>query len=313
MRALILLYFLSTTCFLSIGYAAPRETQKNGVGNTTKKLTPAASAPRHLKTLVIDPGHGGMDIGARGRQSNEKTIALGIALQLRDELRRRLPNLKIVLTRSTDITQSVRRKAEIANAARGDLFISIHCNSIPAPTPKKGKAKGVSNSNLAQASGTETYIWGINKNRDKTLAMRENESLYTDKTMRKELAAFRPSDPAQRLYYELKTRQYFHRSAALAQNIEQEFGKIGRSSRLARQRTKGIWVLQATAMPSVLVETGFISNPKEEKYLMSTKGKQETARCIALAVVAYNKSLSQSTKPVKKYRFPKKQKSQKLL
>lgn len=232
----------------------------------------SSSSSVALKTIVIDAGHGGVDGGAQGKYSKEKEVTLAVALKLRKELQARLPYTKIVMTRTTDITQNVRKKADIANQAKGDLFISIHCNSASS-----------------QAAGTETYIWGITKNDDKTLAMRENESLG------KESADFKPNDPQKKMYYSLKTRRYFSRSLSLAVNIEKEFTKIGRTSREARQRTKGIWVLQATAMPSVLVETGFISNPKEEKYLNSTYGQNQIAICIAKAVVDYNKALMKSS------------------
>lgn len=245
-------------------------------------FSPMASP--YLKTIVIDPGHGGRDGGAQGAYSNEKDVALKVGLKLRDVLKKRLPNCRIVMTRSTDITQNVKVKADIANKAKGDLFISIHCNSTDA------KAKN-------QPSGTETYIWGTEKNGSKELAMRENASLFQDKNLKSESEDFRPNDPEKKIYYSLKTRKYFQRSYVLAESIEKEFVRVGRSSRSAKQRTKGIWVLQATAMPSVLVETGFISNSKDEKYLNSASGQNELANCIAKAVVAYNRALNKSSKP----------------
>ncbi|WP_447639797.1 MULTISPECIES: N-acetylmuramoyl-L-alanine amidase family protein [Chitinophagaceae] len=242
-------------------------------------LSPMASP--YLKTIIIDPGHGGKDGGAQGSYSSEKEVALAVGLKLREQLRKRLPNCKIVMTRTSDITQNVKVKADIANKAKGDLFVSIHCNSSDS------KAKNA-------PSGTETYIWGTEKNDDKALAMRENASLFQDKSLKVESENFKPHDPEKKIYYSLKTRKYFQRSYVLAENIEKEFVKVGRSSRQAKQRTKGIWVLQATAMPSVLVETGFISNPKDEKYLNSESGQNELAKCIANAIVAYNKALNKS-------------------
>ncbi|PZP47946.1 MAG: N-acetylmuramoyl-L-alanine amidase [Pseudopedobacter saltans] len=250
-----------------------------------KDFAPMASP--YLKTIVIDPGHGGRDGGARGAYSNEKDVALKVGLKLRDILKKKLPNCRIVMTRSTDITQNVKVKADIANKAKGDLFISIHCNSTDA------SAKN-------QPSGTETYIWGIEKNGSKELAMRENASLFEDKNLKSESENFKPNDPEKKIYYSLKTRKYFQRSYVLAESIEKEFIHVGRSSRSAKQRTKGIWVLQATAMPSVLVETGFISNAKEEKYLNSASGQTELATCVAKAVVAYNKALNKTSYSEKK-------------
>lgn len=250
------------------------------ISEDDEDFVPMASP--YLNTIVIDPGHGGKDGGARGAYSNEKDIALKVGLKLRDLLRQKLPHCKIVMTRSTDITQNVKVKADIANKAKGDLFISIHCNSTDASASN-------------QPSGTETYIWGTEKNGNKELAIRENASLYHDKSLKSESENFKPNDPEKKIYYSLKTRKYFQRSYVLAESIEKEFIHVGRSSRSAKQRTKGIWVLQATVMPSVLVETGFISNPKEEKYLNSSSGQNELASCIAKAVVRYNKALNKSS------------------
>lgn len=275
---------LISTLFISCG-SSHKLKNNNETDNTTTSLLSseedelAPMASPYLKTIVIDPGHGGRDGGAQGKYSSEKQIALKVGLRLRDILKKSLPNTKIVMTRTSDITQNVKVKAEIANQAKGDLFISIHCNSA---------AEGSS------AAGTETYIWGTEKNTSKELAMRENASLFQDKSLKVESENFKPNDPEKKIYYSLKTRKYFQRSYTLAESIEKEFIKVGRSSRQAKQRTKGIWVLQATAMPSVLVETGFISNTKEEKYLNSESGQKELASCIARAVVYYNKALSKS-------------------
>lgn len=279
---------LISTLLMSCGSShkipnTPADSDKNDIESVTSDddINPMASP--YLRTIVIDPGHGGKDGGAQGKYSSEKDIALAVGLKLRDVLRKRLPACKIVMTRSSDITQNVKIKADIANKAKGDLFISIHCNSADAKSA---------------ASGTETYIWGTEKNGNKELAMRENASLFQDKNLKAESENFKPHDPEKKIYYSLKTRKYFQRSYVLAESIEKEFVKVGRSSRSAKQRTKGIWVLQATAMPSVLVETGFISNPKEEKYLNSESGQNEMAKCIGNAVVAYNKALNKSAKKV---------------
>jgi N-acetylmuramoyl-L-alanine amidase len=121
--------------------------------------------------------------------------------------------------------------------------------------------------------------------------MRENESLYIDSSLLKQVGDFDPDSPEKRILYTLKTQQYFQRSATLALTIENEFANIGRSVRDALQRQVGIWVLQATAMPSVLVETGYLSNPEEEDYLNSQKGQQETAEVITNALVRYRYTL----------------------
>jgi N-acetylmuramoyl-L-alanine amidase len=266
-----------------------------------------------LRTIVIDAGHGGKDDGASGKYSNEKDITLAIALKLQQTLQETMPDVNIVMTRTTDVFDAPPIKASKANAAGADLFVSIHCDyaspirhseliGYKMQTYYTGKGKNRkkhtrkvpryrywSTPNLAK--GASTYIWAVHKNDDKELAMRENESLYIDSSLLKQVGDFDPDSPEKRILYTLKTQQYFQRSATLALTIENEFANIGRSVRDALQRQVGIWVLQATAMPSVLVETGYLSNPEEENYLNSEKGQQETAEVITKALVRYRYTL----------------------
>jgi N-acetylmuramoyl-L-alanine amidase len=273
-----------------------------------------APAPRaKLKKIIVDAGHGGHDGGAEGRYSKEKEIALGVALKLAKKIRQELPGVEVVLTRSTDIYQSPPTKANIANYNKGDLFISIHCNSAPAIKHSsisgyrkevtytgKGRKKKKHITKVPvykywttsnEARGTETYIWGAQKTAMKERAMRENEALYLDSATANFVKDFDPNSPDRMILYSLKTQQYFNRSANLALTVEEEFKKVGRISRQAQQRQVGIWVLQAVAMPSILVETGFISNPAEEDYLNSEKGQNEIARCITEALKRYKYSI----------------------
>jgi N-acetylmuramoyl-L-alanine amidase len=273
----------------------------------------APQSQNTLRTIVIDAGHGGRDFGAAGSYSYEKNVTLAIALKLQTTLQAALPDVNIVMTRTTDIFDAPPVKANKANAAKGDLFLCIHCNAAPkirhseltgykTQTYYTGKGskrrkhtKKVPTYNVwytpNPAKGTETYIWAAHKNDDKELAMRENESLYIDSTMAEQFEGFDPDSPEKRMYYSLKTQQYFQRSANLALDVEQEFTKVGRISREARQRQVGIWVLQATAMPSILVETGYITNPEEEDYLNSVDGQQEICNAIAQAVAHYKTAL----------------------
>lgn len=266
-----------------------------------------------LKKIVIDAGHGGHDAGASGKYSKEKDISLAVALRLAKLVEKELPDVQVVLTRTADIYQSPPTKANIANYAKGDLFISIHCNSAPSIKHSeisgyktetyytgKGKKKKKHTKKVPQyrnwttpnvARGTETYIWGAQKTAMKEQAMRENESLYLDSATANFVKDFDPNSPDRMILYSLKTQQYFNRSANLALTVEEEFKKVGRVSREAQQRQVGIWVLQAVAMPSVLVETGFISNPAEEDYLNSDEGQLEIARCITQALKRYKASL----------------------
>ncbi len=267
-------------------------------------------AQKHsLKKIVIDAGHGGKDYGATGKFSNEKDVSLSVALKLQELLQQQLPEVEIYMTRTTDVYDNVKEKANKANAAGGDLFVCIHCNSSESyhkvitgyktvTVKKHGKKRKeqvpiystvrVSN----DVKGTETYIWGISKNGSKAKALSENESMFMDSALISEMKDFDPDDPSKMVLYSLKTQQYLDRSFNLANTIEDEFVKGGRVSRGAKQRNeKGIWVLQAVAMPAVLVETGFISNDEEEKYLNSPTGQTEIAQSIINALKRYKYSL----------------------
>lgn len=266
-----------------------------------------------FKTIVVDAGHGGEDGGAKGGYSYEKDLTLQIAIKLQKTLQMAMPDVNVVMTRTTDVFDNPKEKADKANAANGDLFISIHCDAAPAirhsevtgyktQTYYTGKGKSRKKrtrkvptyrywSTPNPAKGASTYIWAVHKNDDKELAMRENESLYIDSTLSEQIGVFDPDSPEKRILYTLKTQQYFERSASLALTVEEEFEKVGRAVRGALQRQVGIWVLQAVAMPSILVETGYITNPEEEEYLNSEKGQQETADAITLAVKRYRYTL----------------------
>ena len=266
-----------------------------------------------LRKIVIDPGHGGSDGGAHGSFSSEKDIALGVSLKLEQMLHDEMPDVEIVMTRRTDVFNSVIQKANIANQARGDLFVCIHVNDAP-PTrhsevighhtetyytgkgsKKKKHTKTVTEYNHwttpSPAKGTETYIYGVGKTDAKKEALSENMDLYMDSVSAKELKDFDPNDPTKMMISTIKTQQYFQRSANLALTIEDEFQKVGRISRQAQQRQKGIWVLQAVAMPAVLIETGFISNPDEETYLNSEDGQREICEVIIRSLKRYKYSL----------------------
>ncbi|HWB24419.1 MAG TPA: N-acetylmuramoyl-L-alanine amidase [Chitinophagaceae bacterium] len=270
-----------------------------------------------LRTIVIDPGHGGKDEGAHGAYSFEKDVTLAVALKLQADIEQEMPDINVVMTRTTDVYPNLYARANLANASKGDLFISIHCNDAGSVTHREltgyenktyYKGKGSSRKKYTRkvpvyntwttpspAKGTETYVWAMHKNEDKVLAMRENESLYLDSNSAKMAADFDPDSPEKMILYALKTQQYFTRSSNLAMTVEDEFQKVGRVSREAKQRQVGLWVLQATAMPSILIETGFISNPEEEDYLNSQNGQQELADAILRALQRYRYSLEHHT------------------
>ncbi len=294
--ALILLSFFSLFCASFIG-KSDKPFQKQG-----------------LRKIVIDAGHGGADYGAKGKYSYEKDISLAIALKLQELLHQEMPDVEIYMTRTTDVFDPVTQKARLANQAKGDLFVCIHVNEGGGPikhsefigykevTAYKGKGKNKKAytkkvkdyrtwTTPNPAKGTETFIYGVDKSNAAKEALSENEDMYLDSVSAKELKDFNPNDPAKMMIINMRTQTYFQRSANLALTIEEEFQKVGRVSREAKQRQKGIWVLQAVAMPAVLVETGFISNPEEEDYLNSESGQRETCEVLVRSLKRYRFSL----------------------
>jgi N-acetylmuramoyl-L-alanine amidase len=262
-----------------------------------------------IRTIIIDAGHGGHDVGARGQYSNEKDICLAVESKLAELIRKEYPEIKLVRTRTNDEYVQLRRRADMANQNHGDLFISIHVNSAPPRQNKefignktvvsyvgKGKKRKKVTREVPQyryyttpnpAKGTETYIWGAHKNEDKEVAMKENAPMLAEENFQENYGGIDPNSPEFIALSLLKTKQFFKRSATLAGMVEEQFALAGRTSRGQKQRQVGIWVLQATAMPSILVETGYISNRAEEDYLNSKEGQDEIARCVTNALKNY--------------------------
>ena len=264
-----------------------------------------------LKRIVIDAGHGGSAAaagkfyGASGKRMEEKDVALAIALKLQATINAEMPDIDVIMTRTTDEFNSPIVKANKANAAKGELFISIHCNDVSAIrhseivgyTTKTVKRKGKKVTKKVPeyrywttpnpASGTETYIWGVGKTKDKEEALMENN--FSDTSI---LVINQNENPAMKMINSLRTQEFAHRSRRLAEAVEEEFVKSGRLSRGAKQRDeKGIWVLQAVAMPAILVEVGFLSNTEEEAFITSEDGQQQTADVIVKALKRYRFSL----------------------
>jgi N-acetylmuramoyl-L-alanine amidase len=273
-----------------------------------------------LKTIIVDAGHGlmpgGGHNGAKGTYSYEDDICLAIDKILVAHLQEALPGVRILETRSDENIVPLHRRAEIANENHGDLFISIHCNAMPpiqhserigTKTVTSYVGKGKKRRKVTrkvpqyrywttpnQRKGTETYIWGAHKNEDKEVAVRENAPMLQEENYKENYGDIDPNSPEFIALSLLKTKQFFKRSATLAGFVENEFTKVGRTSSGQQQRQIGIWVLQATAMPSILVETGFLTNHEEEDYLNSSEGQDEIAKCITQAVKNYIEWLEKS-------------------
>jgi N-acetylmuramoyl-L-alanine amidase len=281
------------------------------------KTYPSPQKPQ-LRTIVIDPGHGGFDPGTHGLIAKEKDIALSIALKLGKALQQAFPDVRIVYTRTTDIMpgnkqtvpDGIRYRAEMANRFNGDLFICIHCNSNGHPAGGYSVKRFLRYRTIGRSGhkktvpvyatewvrntthGTTTYIWKSDRNLKKGDAINEKEELRNGENMGDSTgAAFDMSTPEAMMQAQLYEKKYFANSALFGTLVEKEFIKTGRHSYGVQQRQVGIGVLEATGMPSVLIETGFLTNREEEKYLAGSKGQTEVARNIVNAVRQYREKL----------------------
>ncbi|MCC7231614.1 MAG: N-acetylmuramoyl-L-alanine amidase [Bacteroidia bacterium] len=234
-----------------------------------------------VKTVVIDAGHGGHDSGCLGSKYKEKDVALGIALQLGEQIEKNFPDVNVIYTRKTDVFVELHERASIANNARADLFICIHCNS--ACYFDKKKRKNVCNSDT---HGVETWVMGLHVSEaNLEVSKRENEVVLLEKDYLKQYDGFDPNSPEANIIFSLYQNTYLDQSLKLATNVQQEMKKSDRLSRGVKQA--GFLVLYKTSMPSILIETGFLSNPEEEKYLGSQKGQKEMATSIFRAFRDY--------------------------
>lgn len=291
---------------------------------------PAAEKQQVLRTIIIDAGHGimanGGHNGAKGNYSYEDEICLAVAKKLVAQVKDEFPEIKVVETRPTENIVDLRERANIANRNRGDLFVSIHVNAMPPIQRRdfvgyrtelyytgKGRRKKKHTKKIPQyhyyevpnthEKGTQTYIWGAHKAEDKEIAVRENAPMLAEDNYKEKYGDIDPNSPEFIALSLVKTKQFGNRSAMLSQMVEEQFSKVGRISGGPKQRQVGIWVLQATAMPSILVETGFITNPQEEEYLNSQNGQQEIAACITKAVHNYISWLEKKQTPLQTSAF----------
>lgn len=269
---------------------------------------PAAvpKAPK-IKTIIVDAGHGGSDQGAKGTYSTEAQITLQLALRLDTILRNEMPDTRIVMTRTTDIYHHVREKANIANKENGDLFVCIHVNAAPPKKTITGyksvayyKGKGskrkkyykkvpIYKTSPNPVHGTSTYVWAADRSDEKTQGIIEDERYESSAEV---MDVPDVNSPEAIIKARLWSQKFFKNSVRLASMIEEEFTAVGRKSMGVLQRNHmGIWVLQATNMPAVLIETGFITNQEEEDYLNSEQGQQEITRSIANAVLKYKQMI----------------------
>jgi N-acetylmuramoyl-L-alanine amidase len=280
-----------------------------------------------IKTVIIDAGHGGIDPGTVGQMSREKDVALAIALKLGKQMMDEFPNIKIIFTRTEDILPNNlknkdlanRYRAELANKSKGDLFISIHCDAagkkaggwyekrIVGYRPKvvyTGRGKRRRKKTIQEPQyetyyvknnihGPSTYIWASDRSGAKSSTINPEEGEggeIGDSSILLDLAS-----PEARLRAQLYEKYYFRNSYTVGRYIQDEFKAAGRNDKGVLQRNwAGIWVLQATGMPSILIETGYLSNTEEEKYLNSTEGQNEVVANIITGFRKYKKEIEGS-------------------
>jgi len=229
----------------------------------------------HLKTVVIDPGHGGRDIGAPGRIKHEKDLVLEMALKTGRYIKEEHPDVEVLYTRTTDTLIGLDERAAIANKNKADLFISIHCNA---------------NENR-NARGTETYVMGLHKSQSNLeVAKKENSAILYEEDYSRKYEGFEPQSAESYIIFSLIQNAYLEQSMKFASAVQKHFDReTGMKNRGVKQA--GFIVLYKTSTPRVLVETGFLSNPEQEKYLNTQKGQEKIARSIAQAFTDYKQQI----------------------
>jgi N-acetylmuramoyl-L-alanine amidase len=226
-------------------------------------------------TVVLDAGHGGKDSGNRGNQYYEKHIALTVTLKI-GAILKKIPDINIIYTRKSDVFIPLNKRADIANSAKADLFVSIHCDA-----------------HTSNAYGAGTFVLGLHENdRNFRIAQKENSVIFLEEDYEKNYEGFDPNNPESVISLVLMQETYLDQSIQAANTIQQSFVRnLKRKNRTVKQA--GFLVLRNTYMPSVLVELGFLTNKIEGAYLNSKKGQNEMSEAIAKAIVSY-KNLLQS-------------------
>lgn len=234
---------------------------------SSSKLTKQATAYT-IKTVVIDAGHGGKDPGCHGSFAHEKNVCLSIALELGKKIKELYPEIKVVYTRDKDVFVELDDRAKIANKANADLFICIHANSA-SPS----------------AYGAETYVLGLHKtDAQAKIAERENATIYMEEDKGAKYKDVDMSADAI-IARQLQLSVFLDHSISFAEKLQTEFKTIGRYDRGVKQA--GFLVLYKTTMPSVLIETGFLTNPNEEKFLGETSNQHAMAEAMFTAFERY--------------------------
>ncbi len=231
-----------------------------------------------IKTIVIDPGHGGKDSGTMGTKRfkiYEKHVALAVSLKLGAYIKKAFPEINVVYTREKDVFLELNERTEFANNANADLFISIHCDGFTNPKP----------------FGASVFVMGMSKLKaNMDVAMRENSAIYLEDNYQQKYEGFDPKSPESYIVFSLMQNTYLNQSLKIAEEVEKEFStRANRKSRGVKQAP--FYVISRTNMPSILIECGFLTNPKEEEYLHSEIGQDYIASAIFRAVRSYKESI----------------------
>ena len=236
------------------------------------------SSSNKIKTIVIDPGHGGKDSGTMGTKRfkiYEKHVALSVSLKLGKYISENFPEVEVIYTRNSDVFLELNERTEIANNANADLFISIHCDGFTNPKP----------------SGASVFVMGMSKLKaNMDVAMRENAAIYLEDNYQQKYDGFDPKSPESYIVFSLMQNTYLNQSLSFAEEVENQFStRANRKSRGVKQAP--FYVISRTNMPSILVECGFLTNPKEEEFLHTDIGQDYIASAIFRAFRSYKESI----------------------
>ncbi len=263
-------FFFLIVCFSCSCYSASLNKFTGSPGKDDSRVA----------VVVIDPGHGGKDLGASVGNAYEKDIVLGISLKLGEKIKSSFPDVKLIYTRKSDVFIPVYERADIANQNKADLFISIHVNSVEQTYVK----------------GAETFVLGQHSsNENLEVAKKENAVILLENDYNTKYEGFDPNSPESYIMFELVQDEYLEQSVAFASDIQDQFHNLAhRADRSVKQA--GFIVLRRTTMPSVLIEAGFISNAEERKYMLNETGQNELAEAIFNAFSEYKKRIEDKSK-----------------
>jgi len=243
---------------------------------TSQESSEESAAPNRLRTIVLDAGHGGKDPGTHGRYAKEKTINLELILQLGRKIKANHPDVRVIYTRVSDHFVDLYERGAIANRNRADLFISIHCNASPSSN---------------RVYGTETYTLGLHRTQSNLdVARRENAVILQEKNYQQTYKGFNPNSPLATIMLANYQHAFMESSINFAEKVERSFRRNAeRKSNGVKQA--GFIVLWKTTMPSVLIESGYLTNPAEELYLKSDEGQKTMVNAIYKAFEQYKEEI----------------------